>query len=107
MKKIRVLVADDHAIVRMGLIALLAIDGDNTVKAVFAPLRFNIYYVKTYPNQYGFDYDVINYPTPTGAPRATPMPVQIRSEMMRTARKGSTRPSSFGLRSAMCSGMAS
>ena len=28
MKKIRVLVADDHAIVRMGLIALLAIDGD-------------------------------------------------------------------------------
>ena len=46
----------------------LAIDGDNTVKAVFAPLRFNIYYVKTNPNQYGFDYDVINYPTPTGAP---------------------------------------
>jgi DNA-binding NarL/FixJ family response regulator len=28
MKKIRVLVADDHAIVRMGLVALLATDGD-------------------------------------------------------------------------------
>ena len=28
MKKIRILVADDHAIVRMGLIALLATDGD-------------------------------------------------------------------------------
>ena len=28
MKKIRILVADDHAIVRMGLVALLATDGD-------------------------------------------------------------------------------
>ena len=50
---------------------------------------------------------VITVPTPGINPSAKPTATQIRSLMIRMARKGRIRPKSFGFRSAIWSGIAS